>query len=202
MLRRMSTALAAMFLSSAGHAGSLEKPTTAYDEAIAREAKTHGVPANLVHRVVMRESRYQPGLVHHRCYGLMQIKYPTARSMGYTGSERGLLDPKINLTYAVPYLANAYKVAGGNEDRAVALFASGYYHIAKHKKLLSELRTASSEPVDRPAPHAPAPQPTPVANLLSFLAGSSPVASASAGIDPGTTGTINSVSASEASPRQ
>ena len=41
--------------------------------------------------------------------------------MGYTGPASGLLDANTNLAYAVPYLANAYKVAGGNPDRAVSL---------------------------------------------------------------------------------
>jgi len=30
------------------------------------------------------------------------------------------------MTYAVRYLAGAYRVAGGDEDRAVALYARGY----------------------------------------------------------------------------
>ena len=30
------------------------------------------------------------------------------------------------MTYAVKYLAGAYRAAGGNPDRAVALYASGY----------------------------------------------------------------------------
>ena len=36
--------------------------------------------------------------------------------MGYRGEARGLLDPQVNLAYAVPYLANAYMLADGNED--------------------------------------------------------------------------------------
>jgi soluble lytic murein transglycosylase-like protein len=51
--------------------------------------------------------------------------------MGYTGSAEGLLDPQTNMTYAVRYLAGAYRAAGGNESRAVALYASGYYTQAK-----------------------------------------------------------------------
>ncbi len=35
------------------------------------------------------------------------------------------------MTYAVRYLAGAYRAAGGNESRAVALYASGYYTQAK-----------------------------------------------------------------------
>jgi soluble lytic murein transglycosylase-like protein len=73
--------------------------------------------------------------------------------MGYRGDARGLLDPQTNLTYAVPYLANAYRLADGNEDRAAALFRGGCYYMAKHKKMQGLLRTASSP--------APAPEPAP-----------------------------------------
>jgi soluble lytic murein transglycosylase-like protein len=77
----------------------------------------------------------------------MQIRYDTAQGMGYTGPASGLLDANTNLTYAVPYLANAYRVAGGNQDRAVALYAGGYYYVAKRKGMLGQLRTAASRPV-------------------------------------------------------
>jgi soluble lytic murein transglycosylase-like protein len=66
----------------------------------------------------------------------MQIKLATARGMGYRGNATGLLDADTNMTYAVRYLANAYKVAGGNSDRAVALYAGGYYYAAKRKGVL------------------------------------------------------------------
>ena len=44
----------------------------------------------------------------------MQIKHATARGVGYTGSASGLFDAETNLTYAVRYLAGAYRAAGGN----------------------------------------------------------------------------------------
>lgn len=98
-----------------------------YDEMISKHAKANDVPEALVHRVVMRESRYQPWLVGScRCYGLMQIKHGTARAMGYPGTASGLLDPDTNLTYAVKYLAGAYRKAKGNADRAIAYYARGY----------------------------------------------------------------------------
>jgi soluble lytic murein transglycosylase-like protein len=37
------------------------------------------------------------------------------------------MDAETNLTYATRYLAGAYRAAGGNESRAVALYASGYH---------------------------------------------------------------------------
>jgi soluble lytic murein transglycosylase-like protein len=154
---------------SQGLAGSASHPDV-YDDLISDCARDHGVPESLVHRVVMRESRYNPGALHKRYFGLMQITYATARSMGYKGVPKGLLDPKVNLTYGVPYLANAYRVAEGSEDRAVSLYSSGYYYIAKKKKLLAALRTADSPPLD-PQPEqlqqqAAAPA---VGGLLSLL---------------------------------
>jgi soluble lytic murein transglycosylase-like protein len=117
------------------------------DALVARHARAHGVPEKLVHRIIIRESGYNPRASSRGNLGLMQIRYETARGMGYTGPATGLLDANANLTYAVPYLANAYRVADGNPDRAVSLYAGGYYYVAKRKGLLRELRTASSAPV-------------------------------------------------------
>ena len=100
---------------------------TALDGAIARHAAANGLPVELVHRVVIRESRYNPRARNGSALGLMQIKHATARGVGYTGSASGLFDAETNLTYAVRYLAGAYRAAGGNQSRAVALYASGYH---------------------------------------------------------------------------
>jgi soluble lytic murein transglycosylase-like protein len=91
------------------------------------------VPQSLVDRVILRESGGNPRAVSHGNYGLMQIRLSTARAMGYTGSAAGLLDPQTNMTYAVRYLAGAYRAAGGNEARAIALYSRGYYYEAKRQ---------------------------------------------------------------------
>jgi len=94
------------------------------------------VPEALVHRVIVRESRYQPGLLGRGgTIGLMQIKLATARSLGYTGDAAGLRDPNTNLTYAVKYLAGAYRAANGDHNRAVHYYAAGYYYVAKRQRL-------------------------------------------------------------------
>jgi soluble lytic murein transglycosylase-like protein len=85
------------------------------------------VPLSLAERVVRRESGGNPRAMHAGNYGLMQIRLGTARAMGYGGSAAGLLDPSVNMTYAMRYLAGAYRAAGGNESRAVALYARGYH---------------------------------------------------------------------------
>jgi soluble lytic murein transglycosylase-like protein len=105
-----------------------------YDELrgmAAAQASANGVPASLVERVIKRESGGNPRAVSRGNYGLMQIRLGTARAMGFSGSAAELLDPQVNMTYAVRYLAGAYRAANGNESRAVALYASGYHDQAK-----------------------------------------------------------------------
>jgi len=102
--------------------------------SIEMHAAADGLPADLVRRVIARESGGNSRVVHAGNYGLMQIKLATARSMGYRGSAAGLLDPDTNMTYAVKYLAGAYRAAGGNMDRAVHYYASGYYYAAKRSR--------------------------------------------------------------------
>jgi soluble lytic murein transglycosylase-like protein len=106
----------------------------AYDAMIARHAAANGVPEALVRRVIVRESRYNPRAIGlGGAMGMMQIKTATARAMGYTGSPAGLLDPDVNMTYAVKYLAGAYRAANGNHDLAVSYYARGYYYQAKRQ---------------------------------------------------------------------
>jgi soluble lytic murein transglycosylase-like protein len=106
----------------------------------------YDIPESLIHRSVRRESNYNPGAHHGPYWGLMQIRHDTARSMGYHGSAQGLLDADTNLTYAVPYLANAYKLSGGSEARAIQLYAGGYYYEAKRRHMLGELYKTAQEP--------------------------------------------------------
>ena len=106
-----------------------------YAEMVAAHARANGVPETLVHRVIMRESRYQPGLVGRGgAIGMMQIKLATARGLGYTGDAAGLRDPDTNLTYAVKYLAGAYHAANGDHARAIHYYAGGYYYAAKRQR--------------------------------------------------------------------
>ena len=106
------------------------------DRLVAAHAKANDVPQVLVHRVIMRESRYQPELIGHGgTIGLMQIKLATARGLGYTGDAEGLRNPDTNLAYGVKYLAGAYRVANGDHDRAIHYYAAGYYEAAKRWRL-------------------------------------------------------------------
>lgn len=147
-------------------------------------ADYYDVPADLVHRVVIRESTYNPRARNGPYWGLMQILPETARTMGFRGKPEDLLDAETNLIYAVKYLRGAYIVAGGNHDAAVRHYASGYYYAARDKGLLEEtgLRPGPLSPAaptpptavaaveTPPAPPAPIPQfDAPVVVALGFL---------------------------------
>ena len=132
-------------IAQAGHqAGHSE-----YDALIATHAAANNVPEALVHRVIVRESRYQPNLVGRcGCIGLMQIKLATARGLGYTGDAQGLRDPNTNLTYGVKYLAGAYRAANGDHNRAMHYYASGYYEAAKRQRLQRTTEKNAQAPLD------------------------------------------------------
>ncbi|MBR1192995.1 transglycosylase SLT domain-containing protein [Bradyrhizobium sp. AUGA SZCCT0240] len=107
-----------------------------YESLVAAHARANNVPEALVHRVIVRESRYHPDLVGRGgTIGLMQIKLPTARGLGYAGDAAGLRDPDTNLTYGVKYLAGAWRAANSDHARAMRLYASGYYYVAKRQRL-------------------------------------------------------------------
>jgi soluble lytic murein transglycosylase-like protein len=105
---------------------------------ISASAKEHGIPESLLHRVIRRESNYNPGARNGPYYGLMQILPQTAATMGYRGTPAGLLDAETNLRYAGRYLRGAWLVADGSEERAVMWYARGYYYEAKRRGLLEE----------------------------------------------------------------
>ena len=149
-----------------------------YEALVATHASANLVPETLVHRVIVRESKYQPNLLGRGgAIGLMQIKLPTARGLGYTGDAAGLRDPETNLTYGIKYLAGAFRAAGGDHDRAVHYYASGYYYAAKRQRLdhLKQARSVmASAPPKEVAKHAEAAKTPPDA-------GAEPVPAAQAG---------------------
>ncbi|WP_053078412.1 lytic transglycosylase domain-containing protein [Methylobacterium tarhaniae] len=118
------------------------------DALIEAHARANGVPASFIHRVVKRESGYNPRAVGRGgAMGLMQIKHGTARALGYNGPASGLLDAKVNLTYGVAYLAGAYKTAHGNEAQAYSYYARGYYYAAKRAGIRTDVAELEAPPV-------------------------------------------------------
>ena len=119
--------------------GDLHPGETPQMRALIRKyAAIHDIPESLLHRVIQRESDYNPRARNGPYYGLMQILPQTARTMGYRGSPEGLLDAETNLQYAGKYLRGAWLVSRGSEEKAVMWYARGYYYEAKRMGLLYE----------------------------------------------------------------
>ena len=101
-------------------------------------ADLYEIPRTLLHRVIIRESTHRPWARNGPYYGLMQILPATARSMGFRGENSQLLDAETNLKYAGKYLRGAWLLANGDEQRAVQLYARGYWDVAKKAGMLEE----------------------------------------------------------------
>jgi soluble lytic murein transglycosylase-like protein len=93
---------------------------------IASHAAANGVPVELAAAVVRVESRFNPRARNGANVGLTQISTSTARAMGYRGSAAGLYDADTNLRYGIRYLAEAYRLAGGDTCRTVLKYQAGH----------------------------------------------------------------------------
>ncbi|MGY3438299.1 MULTISPECIES: transglycosylase SLT domain-containing protein [unclassified Marinovum] len=96
----------------------------------------YDVPRTLVHRLAIRESTHRPGARNGPYWGLMQILPQTARGMGFRGASKDLLNPDVNLQYAVKYLRGAWLLSNGSEKTAVKWYSRGYYYEAKRRGML------------------------------------------------------------------
>ena len=103
------------------------------------------IPAELIHRVIQRESGYNPTARNGPYYGLMQILPGTAATMGFSGAPSDLLDAQTNLRYAGAYLRGAWIVSDGDMDEAVHWYANGYYYEARNRCLLVETGLRETE---------------------------------------------------------
>ena len=117
----------------------MDSPDGGLNVEIGRYAALYHVPESLIRRIIVRESNYNAGARHGPYWGLMQIRYDTARSMGYQGSPAGLLSADTNLRYGAKYLAGAYIVAHGDPEKAISFYATGYYYDARRLGLLEEV---------------------------------------------------------------
>lgn len=101
-------------------------------------ADHYAVPRPLVHKLAIRESTHRPEARNGPYYGLLQILPDTARGMGFQGRADDLLDPDINLQYAVKYLRGAWLLSDGDHNTAIKWYARGYYYEAKRRGMLVE----------------------------------------------------------------
>lgn len=94
---------------------------------IDKHASTFGVPAAFARAIVRIESNFNPKATgSHKEVGLMQIKYETARGIGFTGTREQLYEPDTNLKWGMKYLAMAWKLGGATPCGAVLRYQAGH----------------------------------------------------------------------------
>jgi hypothetical protein len=94
---------------------------------LTREAHQRGLPPELADAVTQIESAYDPrarggaGEI-----GLMQVMPGTAAMLGFVGTDAELAVPETNIRLGVEYLAEAWRLAGGNLCRALMKYRAGH----------------------------------------------------------------------------
>lgn len=99
----------------------------ALEEIVDRHADLHGLPRDFARAVVRVESTWDPWLTGAAGeVGMMQIKFETAQYLGYTGTRAELYEPEINVTWAMKYLAGAWRLADGDKCGTVLRYQGGH----------------------------------------------------------------------------
>jgi soluble lytic murein transglycosylase-like protein len=90
-------------------------------------AATAGIPDTLVRAVVRVESDWDQSMTGRAGeIGLMQIMPQTAREMGFTEHIDDLYDPETNIRWGVRYLAEAWRLSGGDVCKTVLKYNAGH----------------------------------------------------------------------------
>ena len=98
-----------------------------YRAIIATEAAQQGLAPEIAEAVMAVESGFNSGAVGGAGeIGLMQILPSTARMLGFSGSNAELAVPKTNIHFGVTYLAQAWRLAGGDLCTAVMKYRAGH----------------------------------------------------------------------------
>lgn len=91
------------------------------------EAVRAGLPPEVADAVTEVESGYHTETVGAAGeIGLMQVMPGTARMLGFGGSAEELATPSINIHYGVTYLAQAWRLAGGDICTATMKYRAGH----------------------------------------------------------------------------
>ena len=98
-----------------------------YRALIEKETAHVTLSPEIAEAVMAVESGYDPGAVGSSGeIGLMQVLPSTARMLGFAGALTDLATPEINIHYGVTYLAQAWRLAGGDLCTAVMKYRAGH----------------------------------------------------------------------------
>jgi len=95
---------------------------------------SHHLPPGLLSAVCYVESRHTVIIINRYdgdspSYGICQLKFETAKQVGYTGNADSLLSLKTNVEYAARYLAHKIELNDGDVIKGVAAYNAGTYRI-------------------------------------------------------------------------
>ncbi|MCC2690888.1 MAG: lytic transglycosylase [Rhizobiaceae bacterium] len=91
------------------------------------EAEKAGLPPQIALAVIEIESNFNPAVKGAAGeIGLMQVMPPTARMLGFQGTDVQLADPASNIRLGVTYLARAHRLAGGDLCTTLMKYRAGH----------------------------------------------------------------------------
>jgi soluble lytic murein transglycosylase-like protein len=98
-----------------------------YRVLIENEARREGLTPEIAEAVMAVESGYNAAAIGGAGeIGLMQILPSTARMLGFAGTNADLAVAATNIHYGVTYLAQAWRLAGGDLCTAVMKYRAGH----------------------------------------------------------------------------
>jgi soluble lytic murein transglycosylase-like protein len=112
------------------------------------------LPPKLLSSICYVESKYDTAAIHYNdgkthSYGVCQIKYSTAKWLGFKGTPAELMEPKNNIYYAGLYLKHQIKRYNGSIEKAIIAYnMGGTRHLTSTKyqgKVLNRYREELDE---------------------------------------------------------
>lgn len=108
-----------------------------FEAIILAAAKAAKVSGALLLAICTHESGLNNVAVPHdggsTSYGICQVKYDTAKQMGFFGKEKDLMIPKVNAKWAAAYLKYQESRYDGNWCKITAAYNAGSYNESKKK---------------------------------------------------------------------
>lgn len=92
--------------------------------------KVFGLPTGLLESICYVESNHKVSAIHlndgkGHSYGICQVKYSTAKWLGYKGTEQDLMKPETNIFYAGKLLKRQILRYDGNIEKAIVAYNRG-----------------------------------------------------------------------------
>ncbi len=120
--------------------------TTIVALALRLASQDFDLPEGLLDAICWVESSHRPQVVHkddgrHNSLGLCQVQLRTAKGLGYRGTEKDLMAPKINAYYAAKYLYYQYQ-RYGDWDLAVIAYNRGNANGVRTSAYLQRVKQA------------------------------------------------------------